>query len=591
MHAACHYTVSTRHPSHHFFQVTLTILQPDPLGQKLWLPNWILGSYMIRDFSRHIISVNAKTTEGLLLSVKKIAKNQWQVSPHEGKVIISYEVYAWDLSVRGAHLDQTHGYFNGSCLFLAVEGRESTPSTLEIHLPEQHQTWRIATTLDTLPSSQAGVYCYQAANYLSLLDHPVEMGEFAEVAFTTHNTPHRVVVTGKHRADLNRLSSDLTRICAAAIDFWGDDTPPFAQYLFQVMAVGNGYGGLEHRSSTSLLCSRDDLPLATEPEHKLGEKYKAFLGLCSHEYFHSWLVKRIQPYVLVNPDLHQENHTELLWVFEGFTSYYDDLLLVRASVISTQDYLDLLAQAITRHLRTLGRFQQTVTDSSFDAWTKYYKQDENTPNSVVSYYIKGSLVALCIDLKLRQLSDNTASLDTVMRQLWQDYGKTGLGIHNDTVQNIVQSLVYEDLSEFWQQCLYSTQELPLTELLSAQGVAVNYKYDNAKNQPLASLGIRGQMAEGGFQIQNVWRGSAAESAGISAGDVLMAIDGLKVSAQLEKTIASYAIGDTLSVHLFRRDELMQCQVVLQSSDSDFCSLQLSTESNSRHRAERWILAQ
>ena len=178
-----------------------------------------------------------------------------------------------------------------------------------------------------------------------------------------------------------------------------------------------------------------------------------------------------------------------------------------------------------------------------------------------------------------------------MRQLWQDYGKTGLGIHNDTVQNIVQSLVYEDLSEFWQQCLYSTQELPLTELLSAQGVAVNYKYDNAKNQPLASLGIRGQMAEGGFQIQNVWRGSAAESAGISAGDVLMAIDGLKVSAQLEKTIASYAIGDTLSVHLFRRDELMQCQVVLQSSDSDFCSLQLSTESNSRHRAERWILAQ
>lgn len=591
MRAACHYTVSALHPSHHFFQVTLTILQPNPLGQKLWLPNWILGSYMIRDFSRHIISVSAKTTEGLLLSVKKIAKNQWYVSPYEGEIIISYEVYAWDLSVRGAHLDQTHGYFNGSCLFLAVEGQEDNLSTLEIHLPTQHQSWRIATTLESLSSHQAGVYRYQVANYLTLLDHPVEMGDFSEVTFTTHNTPHRVVVTGQHRADLNRLSRDLTRICAAAINFWGEDAPPFNQYLFQVMAVGSGYGGLEHRSSTSLLCSRDDLPLTSEPEHKLGDKYKAFLGLCSHEYFHSWLVKRIQPKVLVSPDLHQENYTELLWVFEGFTSYYDDLLLARASVISTQDYLDLLAQTITRHLRTLGRFQQTVTDSSFDAWTKYYKQDENTLNSVVSYYVKGSLIALCIDLKIRQLTDNQFSLDTVMRQLWQDYGKTGLGIDNDTVQNLVQILVQDDLSAFWQHCLYSTEELPFAELLSAQGVSVNFKYENAKNQPMASLGIRGQMAEGGFQVQNVWRGSAAQAAGISAGDVLIAVDGLKVSAQLEKTVASYAIGDTLSVYLFRRDELRQCQVVLQPSIADFCTLQLSSESERRHRVERWILGQ
>ncbi len=589
MRAACHYTVSASHPGNHFFQLTLHICQPNPSGQTLWLPNWILGSYMIRDFARHIVSVSAKTTQGLLLSVKKIAKNQWEVSPYDGEIVISYDIYAWDLSVRGAHLDQTHGYFNGPCLFLAVEGQEHLPCTVDIQHPSASEAWRVATTLEAVKTDQSGFGCYQASDYLTLLDHPVEMGQFTEVSFQSHQTPHKVVVTGQHRADLSRLARDLTKICDTAINFWGDDLPPFSQYLFQVMAVGTGYGGLEHRSSTSLLCSRDDLPLTTEPEHKLGEKYKAFLGLCSHEYFHSWLVKRIQPKVLINPDLHQESFTELLWVFEGFTSYYDDLLLVRAGVISAPEFLELLAQTITRHLRSLGRFKQTVTESSFDAWTKYYKQDENTPNSVVSYYVKGSLIALCIDLKLRQLTDNKISLDTVMRQLWQQYGKTGRGLDNDTVQTICQSFVVEDLTAFWQQCLYSTDELPLTALLEAQGVVVNYKYDNPKNQPLATLGIRGQMAEGGYQVQTVWRGSAAEMAGISAGDVLLAVDGLKVSAQLEKTVASYAIGDNLRVHLFRRDELMQCQVILQASIQDSCTLLLSPDAQRRLVSERWIL--
>lgn len=591
MRAACHYTVSASHPSSHFFQLSLHIKQPNPIGQIVWLPNWILGSYMIRDFARHIVSVSAKTSQGLLLSVKKIAKNRWQVSPHDGEIVLSYTVYAWDLSVRGAHLDQTHGYFNGTCLFLAVEGQEQAAHTVEIQSPLATDSWRVATTLASVNINSNGFGLYQAENYLALVDHPVEMGLFDEVSFVSHYTPHKVAVTGKHRANLSRLARDLTRICSAAIDFWGDEQPPFQQYLFQVMAVGSGYGGLEHRSSTSLLCSRDDLPLTTEPEHKLGEKYKAFLGLCSHEYFHSWLVKRIQPQVLINPDLEQENYTELLWVFEGFTSYYDDLLLVRASVISSQDYLDLLAQTITRHLRSLGRFQQTVAESSFDAWTKYYKQDENTPNSVVSYYVKGSLIALCIDLKLRQLTNNSVSLDSVMRQLWQQYGKTGRGLANNTVQLLCQALVTDDLSGFWQQCLYSTDELPLTELLAAQGITVNYKYDNAKNQSLASLGIRGQMTEAGYQVQTVWRNGAADVAGISAGDVLLAVDGLKVSAQLEKNIASYAIGDNLTVHLFRRDELMQCQVQLQATIPDTCSLQLSSDSQRRHLAESWILGQ
>ena len=585
MHAACHYTIKAYQPSQHFFQVSLLIRQPDPQGQIVWLPNWILGSYMIRDFARHIVSVRAKTAEGLLLDVKKLTKNQWQVAAHDGQITLDYEVYAWDLSVRGAHLDLTHGYFNGTCLLLAVQGQEKSLHQLSLCEPE-NVNWRVATTLTKQQVDAKGFGTYQADNYLELVDNPVEMANFTELHFNVANTPHSMVITGQHRADTQRLAHDLSKICQAAISFWGDEQPPFNQYLFMLMVVGSGYGGLEHRRCTSLLSSRDDLPLVTEPQ-KIGEKYKTFLGLCSHEYFHSWLVKRIQPDVLIEPNLHQENHTELLWVFEGFTSYYDDLLLARAGLISVTEYLGLLAQTITRHTKTLGRFKQSVTESSFDAWTKYYKQDENTPNSVVSYYVKGALIALCIDLKMRQLSHNSVSLDTVMRQLWQEYGKTGQGVKNDTIQGLCQALLSEDLSEFWQLCLYSTQELPFAELLQAQGVEVEYKYDNVATKASASLGVRGQMNDGGFQIQNVWTGGAAEAAGLSAGDVIIAFDGLKVTPQLEKTVSSYAIGTKVEIHFFRRDELMKTQIVLLASQAEVCGLLVKEENQAL--VKRWML--
>ena len=591
MHAACYYTVSTQQPSRHFFQVSLQIRQPEATGQIVWLPNWILGSYMIRDFARHISSVKAKTANGLLLNVKKLAKNQWQVEQYTGgDITLEYEVYAWDLSVRGAHLDQTHGYFNSTCLLLAAQGKEDQLHQLQLLAPEQ-TIWRVATTLEQVKTDDRGFGLYQAANYLELVDHPVEMADFTQLSFNSGQTPHKMVITGQHRADTQRLAHDLQLICQAAIDFWGDEQPPFSQYLFQVMAVGNGYGGLEHRSSTSLLCSRDDLPLATEPKQKIGDKYKTFLGLCSHEYFHSWLVKRIQPDVLIKPDLHQENYTELLWLFEGFTSYYDDLLLVRAGIISIQEYLDLLAQTITRHIKTLGRFKQTVTESSFDAWTKYYKQDENTPNSVVSYYVKGALVALCLDLKLRQLSQQKISLDTVMHHLWLNYGKVGRGVNNNSVQEICQSLINKDLTDFFSQCLYSTEELPFVMLLSEQGVELSYKYDNGKQHAVACLGVRGQMAEGGYQLQNVWRGRAADVAGLSAGDVIIAVDGLKITAQFEKNIATYAIGDTVTIHFFRRDELMQLSVTLLANQPEQCHLTINSDAKNIApiNIEQWIL--
>ncbi|HNA22413.1 MAG TPA: M61 family peptidase, partial [Agitococcus sp.] len=224
MHAACYYTISTQQPSRHFFQVSLLIRQPEPTGQIVWLPNWILGSYMIRDFARHISSVKAKTANGLLLNVKKLAKNKWQVQAHDGDIILEYDVYAWDLSVRGAHLDQTHGYFNGTCLLLAVQGKENALHQLNLLTP-QGLSWRVATTLAAVNIDKNGFGLYQAANYLDLVDHPVEMADFTELSFSSGQTPHKMVITGKHRADTQRLAEDLQKICQAAINFWGDEQP------------------------------------------------------------------------------------------------------------------------------------------------------------------------------------------------------------------------------------------------------------------------------------------------------------------------------------------------------------------------------
>ncbi|MBY0445394.1 MAG: peptidase M61, partial [Burkholderiales bacterium] len=333
---------------------------------------------------------------------------------------IHYSVYAWDLSVRGAYLDQTRGFFNGTSVFLAVQGQENALCNVEIIAPEgkQYKNWKVATTLATHHTKQGQFGAYQAANYDELIDHPVEMGEFSQISFKACGIPHDIVIAGRHNADLKRLKKDLKQICEYQIKLFGEPAP-FDRYVFMTMAVGDGYGGLEHRSSTALMCNRDDLPLAHETQIKTG--YRQFLGLCSHEYFHSWNVKRIKPAAYAPYDLKQENYTRLLWAFEGITSYYDDLTLVRTGLISQQEYLDLLAQTISGVERGNGRTKQSLADSSFDTWVKFYRQDENSPNSLVSYYTKGALVALCLDLLIRQQTAGQKSLDDVMRLLYYKY--------------------------------------------------------------------------------------------------------------------------------------------------------------------------
>ncbi|MDH5692734.1 MAG: peptidase M61, partial [Gammaproteobacteria bacterium] len=312
---ANHYTVKPVRPEAHVYEVTLHIPEPIAGGQIVHMPAWIPGSYMIRDFAKNIVQLWAES-EGRMLAVDKVDKQTWQVESCERDLCLRYEVYAWDLSVRAAHLDKTHAYFNGTSLFMAAQGLEDRPCTLELLSPDgkEYQLWKVATAMPRLNAEEFGFGTYQAANYDELIDHPVEIGQFDHIRFEACGVPHDVVITGAHNADLERIARDLKPICEAQIAFFGGKAP-VDYYLFMVMVVGNGYGGLEHRASTSLLCSRDDLPAFSAKE--LSEPYKLFLGLCSHEYFHTWNVKRIKPEKFLPYDLRSESHTRLLWVFEG----------------------------------------------------------------------------------------------------------------------------------------------------------------------------------------------------------------------------------------------------------------------------------
>lgn len=596
MQAAIHYRVAARLPASHRFQVTLVIASPDPQGQRLWLPDWIPGSYMIRDFARNLSGMRAVDATGGAVALTALDKSSWRCAPCVGPLTVSYEVYAWDLSVRTAHLDQNHGYFNGTSLFLAVDGREHDPLTVELLTPEGTDGWQVATTLPSRGAAERGFGLYGAADYDELIDHPVEMGTFTWAEFTACGVPHAVAITGRHQADVERLCRDLQVICEAQIRFFGEPAP-FDRYLFQIMAVGQGYGGLEHRSSTSLLCSRDELPRAGEPTEP-SNGYRSLLGLCSHEYFHSWNVKRLKPAVFLPYDLRRENHTDLLWFFEGVTSYYDDLFLVRTGLISPTGYLELLAQQITRHLRTPGRFVQSVAASSFDAWTKYYKSDENTPNSVVSYYIKGSLVALCLDLRLRARG---SSLDELMRLLWRTHAQAGIGVTEADIRAGLHALVRDpDLDDFLDAALHGTDELPWQRALAGVGVGVQLRagegsHDQGGRAGVLKgerpwLGVRTQAGEGGVQLSHVQHGGPAEAAGLSAGDLIVALDGLRVTAaNWEKRLQQRAVGDTISVYAFRRDEWFAASCTLASAPLDTCVLQWPAESGDRAPAERWLL--
>lgn len=584
-----HYDITPIDPYGHLFQVRLEIPFAVSEGQLLRLPSWIPGSYMIRDFARNIVTIGAESA-GQPITLTKVDKQTWSLPDTSAPITIQYQVYAWDMSVRAAHLDQNHAYFNGTSVFLEVVGHGDLPCTVGIHNAPiaEASHWRVGTSLTTDGAEPYGFGRYRADNYDDLIDHPVEIANYDLVSFEACGVPHDFVLTGLHHADLERLAADLKVICEHQIRLFGEPAP-FERYVFITWAVGDGYGGLEHRASTSLICNRSDLPGKNE-QGTVSEGYKTFLGLCSHEYFHSWNVKRIQPDIPY--DLSVENHTPLLWAFEGITSYYDDLTLVRTGLISAADYLELVGKNITRVLRNPGRKTQSTADSSFDTWTKFYKQDENAANAIVSYYTKGALIALGLDLTLRELSAGKVSLDQVMVQLWQSHGQPRKPVAEFDIQTLCRRLLEPwgasaagKLDAFLENAIYGTEDLDFDTLLSAMGVAYHTRpassasdaggKEATPDQFRVDLGISTGNDPAGAKVLRALKGRCGQRAGISAGDVLIALDRIKVDGgSLEKLLSRYQPGDTIDLLAFRRDELMSFQVTLEAAPEDTAWLEI-----------------
>lgn len=567
--SSVHYTIEASKPHAHIYSVTCTVKKPSA-KQVFTLPAWIPGSYKIRDFAKHLIQIKARDKKGDV-AIEQLDKASWCVKNTQGSLTLEYEVYAWDLSVRGAHLDASHGFFNGSSVFLAVSGQEAEPCTVDILKPAfaAAEKWEVATALETSKPRHFGRY--RANDYDELIDSPVEMGNLQWVSFEVKGVPHDMAFLGKFHADLERVKKDMKKICTAHVKLFGS-LPEMKRYVFMTNVLGEGYGGLEHRTSCALHCSRYNLPRYGAKD--VTDEYATFLSLCSHEYFHTWNIKRIKPAVFLPYDLTREAYTEQLWVFEGFTSYYEDIALVRSGVITHEQFLSMLAEKMASVIKGPGSKVQSVSESSFNAWTKFYDPNENSPNALVSYYSKGALIALCIDAYLRKHANS--DLDTLLRSLWENFGQPLVGVPEGEIEARLLKLGGHDLKKQLHTWVHEAKPLPLKESLAVLGVDMRFE----EQEPiLSALGLRMSTTEKD-KIAVCYTDGAAMKAGLSAGDTLVAVNSIAVSKNpFNRLFEPYKKDDVLTIHAFRRDELFETKLTLGAPTPEKVVLTLNEKMN------------
>ncbi len=545
-----HYTVAMSVPETHLFEVALTIAGADQHATiDLKMPVWTPGSYLVREYSRHVQNFVACAGRDRAISLpwRKLGKNYWQVdSRGNAEITVTYQVYANELTVRTNHLDGSHGYFNGAALFFYVPGYEQQPIQVTIVPPQAD--WQIATPL---PAIAGTPHTFEAANFDTLVDSPFEIGQQQVYEFVVQNKPHDLVVWGTGNLQPERLLPDIEKIIQVEAELF--EGLPYDRYLFLLHLATQGFGGLEHKNCCSLIYSRFGF--------RQKDKYDRFLQLVAHEFFHLWNVKRIRPQALEVFDYEQENYTPSLWFSEGTTSFYDLILPYRAGVYDVGTYLNALSREITRYLTTPGRLVQPLSESSFDAWIKLYRPDANSPNSQISYYLKGSMVSLLLDLLIRERHQNGRSLDDVMRQMWQRFGQPEIGFTPAELQQVIETVAGTDLTDFFAAYLHGTDELPLGTYLNWFGLRLQVDGNNGDGVP--SLGMVVKTENGRELIKFVEMASPAQRAGMDSGDELLAIDGIRVSAdQLSDRLRDYRPGDTIDVSWFHQDELFTRSVTL-----------------------------
>ena len=550
----------------------------------LKLPAWIPGSYLIRNFARHLAAITACDAQGSL-NVIAINKHSWQVQNRGLPITVCYQVYAFDLSVRACYVNDQVAVLNPAACCLGVEGLEHLPQRVTVRPVADKPLWQLATGLQRHDHTALLSFGdYQANDYQQLIDSPLLLGELTHRRFELAGISHHLIFAGAVLADLARIEQDLLLICQQQAAVFGGLPADLKEYWFLNWIVDSGYGGLEHHNSTLLLCNRYDLPNPQLPQ-ELTEDYQNYLALCSHEYFHTWWVKRAKPATFLNYQLDAEQYTSQLWLYEGFTSYYDDLALLRAGLIQLPQYLTTLSKTISRVNRAPSNSRQSLADSSFTAWTKFYQQDENAINSVVSYYGKGSLVALCLDAQLR--SDDL-SLDGLMQRCWQQFGVSGAGSSEQAF--FEQLRHYSQNDELVQRCkdwVYGTEPLPLEASLLILGISLQWRAAETNKdlsgpaqalQPVRDFGALYQANTEGLQLSAVPIGSAAYLAGLMVGDLVIAIGNLKATEQnFQQLLQRLPLGDSLPLHYFRQQRLLTTTLRLQAAPELIAWLQAPEE--------------
>ncbi|MBV9385248.1 MAG: M61 family metallopeptidase [Chroococcidiopsidaceae cyanobacterium CP_BM_ER_R8_30] len=546
---AIHYQVTMPQPESHLFEVTLYLKDYILPILDLKLPVWTPGSYLVREYAKHLQDFSAQSGEELL-PWRKLGKNHWQIETFaldkkpDSTIEVRYRMFAAELSVRTNHLDATHGYFNGAALFFRILGVEQ-PIYVTIMPP--HPEWRVTTPLPALPEQPN---TFLASDYDTLVDSPFEIGCHQLYQFAALGKSHELAIWGQGNADPTRMIPDIQKIIQVEAELFGG--LPYDRYLFLLHLSSQGNGGLEHKYACSLNYPRFGF--------RAQDKYGRFMQLVAHEFFHLWNVKRIRPQALEVFDYDQENYTASLWFSEGTTSYYDLVIPFRAGIYDVKFFLNGLGKEITRLQTTPGRRVQPLSESSFDAWIKLYRPDANSGNSQISYYLKGELVSLLLDLLIRERHGNACSLDNVMLTMWQQFGQAEIGFTPEQLLDVIESVAGMNLADFFKLYIYGTEELPFDQYLEPFGLRVVSDLDE---ESVPHLGIKVQAENGREFIKFVEAGAPASAAGIDPGDELLAIDGIRVTAQqLSDRLKDYQPGDTIQMAVFHQDELRYLPITL-----------------------------
>ena len=589
---AVRYRVSMSRPHSHLLEVEAHFPPAAAQGAQLHalLPVWTPGSYLVREYARHLQDVEAFDPHGRPLSSSRPDKRTVRVEGAAGGVVLRYRVYANELSVRTNHLDGTHAYFNGAALFLYAEATRAHAHHVQVAAP---QGWR---TFTALPCGEDGAFVAQ--DYDTLVDSPFEVGPHTPLRFSAAGVEHELVVWGDSVQEPEHLVADLRRVVETEAALFGG--LPLQRYLFLLYLTDRGRGGLEHAGSTALLFPRAGL--------QSSRGWEDLLTLVAHEYFHLWMVKRVKPRAFVNVDYGRENYTSLLWAFEGGTAYYDNLVVRRAGLMSAGRYLLRLGEVLSQLHATPGRRVQTLAQASLLSWVKHYRPDENSPNSAISYYLKGEAVCALLDLELRRLTGDARSLDDLMRLLWQRYGD-GSGVPEEGVEAAARELVTQaagpdaahTLARFFDRALRSTEELDYGAFAHV-GLELRFRVressgDKGGSPPRLKAaearprGWLGLSTRGSATVSTVLEGSPAQEAGLYPDDDLVALDGYKVDgAALLARCDERRPGDTVRVTLFRRDRLLEVPVVLGTKPADAAYLVRVEQPTEAQRAafQAWL---